>query len=64
MQLDYRRVQVRNACGEIVVSYDILRDGVVLDNVPTKSVAFQRMDAIWATRPLADRVAEQLYTGD
>ncbi len=64
MQLDSRRVQSRNACGVLVVSYDVLCDGLIVDNVPTQSVAFQRMDALWATRPESDRVAEQLYTGD
>ncbi len=64
MQLDSQRIQTRNPLGILVVSFNVLRDGIVVDNVPTQSLAFERMDAIWAKRPESDKVAEQLYSGD
>lgn len=63
MQLDTQRIQTINAAGRLVVSFNVLRDGVVVDNAPTQSLAWERMDALWAQRPQSDRVLEQLYTG-
>ncbi|WP_211703705.1 hypothetical protein [Paraburkholderia aspalathi] len=64
MILDSQRIQTPNALGVMVVSFNVLCDGIVVDNVSTQAVAFERMDVLWAKRPEADRVAEQLYSGD
>jgi hypothetical protein len=64
MQLDYQRIQTRNSSGLAVVSFNVLCDGLIVDNVPTRALAFERMDARWAKRPESDKVAEQLYSGD
>ncbi len=64
MQLDIQRIQTPNALGVVVVSFNVLCDGVVVDNVSTRAVALARMDALWANRPESDRVAEQIYCGD
>jgi hypothetical protein len=63
MQLDTCRIQTRNSAGRMVVSFDVLRDGVVVDNAPTQAVAFERMDVLWNARLESDRVLEQLYNG-
>jgi hypothetical protein len=63
MQLDTQRIQTINAAGRLVVSFNVLRDGVVVDNAPTQSVAWERMDALWIARPEADRELERQYTG-
>lgn len=64
MQLEIKRVQKRTPCGRTAVSFDVLCDGLTVYNSPSRSGAAQRMDAIWETRPIADRVLEQLYSGD
>lgn len=64
MQLDTQRIQTRNPLGILVVSFNVLRDGIVVDNVPTQSVALERVDALWAKRPESDKVVEQLYSGE
>lgn len=59
MQLDTRRTTKKG-----YTVFQVLRDGVVVGEAVSQQQAFKYMDVLWAARPEADKVLEQLYTGE
>ena len=61
MQLEYKPVVSRLPNGRVIQTFDVLCDGVIVSNAPTRSVAIERMDRLWEKRPEADLERERQY---
>jgi hypothetical protein len=60
MQLNTRQIVVNNQNRWVVTVDGVAEAGI---GYGTKALAFERMDALWARRPQADKAMEALYVG-